>query len=151
MIIVANSYMLNIFRQIPIFKMDLGHNLISMKEEKIVIKDPFMLKYLNMTGKQILTYGTIGKLKFYQDFTLPTNDFYIFNDETIYSLKFGNDDLKMKPEEYLSTIIKEINETEGIKESNNNKEVKKKDPDIKLPADQYIQEMIKKRKLESGQ
>ncbi len=70
MIVVANTFMLNIFKQIPIFKLDLGQNLISLKEEKIVIKDPFMLKYLNMTGKQILTYGSIGKLNFYQDYTL---------------------------------------------------------------------------------
>ena len=67
MIVVANTYMLNIFKQIPIFKLDLGNNFISLKEEKVVIKDSFMLKYLNMTGKQTMTYGTIGKLKFYQD------------------------------------------------------------------------------------
>ena len=44
--------------------------MINEKEGRINIKDPFMLKYLNMTGKQILTYGSIGKLIFYQDFTL---------------------------------------------------------------------------------
>ena len=68
MIIVANSYMLNIFRKIPLFKMNLGINLIDIKLEKVHITDPFMMKYLNMTnGKQILTYGTIGKLTFYQE------------------------------------------------------------------------------------
>ena len=59
MIIVANTFMLNIFKQISIFKLELGNSLISMKEEKIVIKDPFMMKYLNMTGKQVLSYGSI--------------------------------------------------------------------------------------------
>lgn len=149
MIIVANTFMLNIFKQIPIFKLDLGQNLISLKEEKIVIKDPFMLKYLNMTGKQILTYGSIGKLNFYQDYTLPAKEFYIFNDETIYSLNYFDEDSKYKPEEYLASIIQEINEKEGIKE-NTDKLEKTNKPDIKLPMDQYIQEMIKKRRSENG-
>lgn len=150
MIVVANTYMLNVFRQIPIFKLDLGNNFISFKEEKIVIKDPFMLKYLNMTGKQVLTYGSIGKLTFYQDFTLPNKEFYIFNDNSIYGFNYTNEDSKLSPENYLASIVEEINEKEGIK-FNTDSVDKKKDPDIKLPADQYIQEMIKKRKLANGE
>ena len=148
MIIVANTLMLNLFRQISIFKLNLGVNMIDMKQEKINIKDAFMLKYLNMTGKQILTYGTIGKLSFYQDFTLPSREFFIFNDETIYGLTYTDEDSKVSPEKYLASVVQEIHEKEGIKE---NTEVvnKKKDPDIKLPADQYLQEMIKKRKEEN--
>lgn len=149
MIVVANTYMLNIFKQIPIFKLNLGNNFISLKEEKIVIKDSFMIKYLNMTGKQILTYGNIGKLIFYQDFTLPDKEFYIFNSDSIYGLNYTSEDSKLRAEDYLASIIKEINEKEGIK-FNVEEEVKKKDPDIKLPTDQYIQEMIKKRRLENG-
>lgn len=149
MIVVANTYMLNIFKQIPIFKLNLGNNFISLKEEKIVIKDSFIIKYLNMTGKQILTYGNIGKLIFYQDFTLPDKEFYIFNSDTIYGLNYTSEDSKLRAEDYLTSIIKEINEKEGIK-FNVEEEVKKKDPDIKLPTDQYIQEMIKKRRLENG-
>lgn len=146
MIVVANTFMLNIFRQIPIFKLDLGNNFIDMKQERIVIKDPFMAKYLNMTGKQVLTYGSIGKLIFYQDFTLPSKEFYIFNDETIYGLNYTTEDSKISPEDYLASLVKEINEKEGIK-FNNDKVNNKKDPDIKLPSDQYIQEMIKKRQI----
>jgi len=148
MIVVANTYMLNIFRKISIFKLDLGDSLISLKEERVVIKDPFMMKYLNMTGKQVLTYGQIGKLIFYQDFTLSDKDFYIFNDETIYKLNYTSEDSKLSPENYLASIVQEINEKEGIKDVAT-VEIKK-DPDIKLPADQYLQEMIKKRKLGNG-
>lgn len=149
MIIVANTFMLNIFKQISIFKLDLGQNLISLKEEKVIIKDPFMLRYLNTTGKQILTYGSIGKLIFYQDYTLPSKEFYIFNDETIYALTYLEEDLKYKPEQYLALIVQEINEKEGIKENTEKIESTKK-PDIGLPEDQYIQEMIKKRRAENG-
>ena len=141
--------MLNIFKKISIFKLDLGKNLMPINGDRVEIKDPFMLKYLNMTGKQILTYGSIGKLIFYQDYTLSTNEFYIFNDESIYGLEYTEADSKVSPENYLASLVQEINEKEGIKE-NAEKVDKKRDPDIKLPADQYIQEMIKKRKEENA-
>jgi hypothetical protein len=146
MIVVANTFMLNIFKKISIFKLDLGVQLIDLKQEKINIRDPFMLRYLNLTGKQLVTYGSIGKLNFYQDFTLPSKEFYIFNDQTIYSLIYSDEDSSVSPEKYLASIVQEIHEKEGIKE--NTEVVKKKTPDIKLPADQYLQEMIKKRKLD---
>jgi len=146
MTIVSNTQMLNIFRKIPIFKMDLGVNFIDLKQETVRIKDPFMNKYLEMTGTQVMTYGSIGKLIFYQDFTLSSKEFYIFNDDTIYSMIYTDDDSRMSPENYLASIVKEINEKEGIKD-NSDKTIKKIDPNIKLPTDQYIEEMIKKRKL----
>ena len=55
----------------------------------------------------------------------------------------------MSPEDYLASVIQEINEKEGIKE-NEERTNKRSVPDIKLPEDQYIQEMIKKRQLENG-
>ena len=71
-----------------------------------------------------------------------------FNDDSIYGLNYTEDDSKVSPENYLASIVQEINEKEGIKE-NIDKIDKKKAPDIKLPADQYLQEMIKKRKEEN--
>jgi len=150
MIVVANTFMLNIFKQIPIFKLDLGENFISLKEERIVIKDPFMVKYYNMTKQQILTFGSIGKLIFYQDFSLPSKEFYIFNDDSIYNLVYTEEDSKISPENYLASIVQEINQKEGIKE-NDKQESGRKNPDIKLPRDQYIEEMIKKRRLENAE
>ena len=147
MIVVANTYMLNIFKKISIFKLNLGDQLMELEGqvEKISIKDPFMLKYLNMTGKQILTYGQIGKLIFYQDFTLSEKEFLIFNDDSIYGLNYTSEDSKISPETYLASIVQEINEKEGIKEDTTVPETKK-GPSINLPMDQYLQEMIKKRK-----
>jgi len=147
MTVVGNTYMLNIFRKISLFKMNLGMNFIDLKHESVVIKDPFMIKYLEMSGNQILTYGTIGKLVFYQDFTLPPKEFYIFNDKTVYGMQYTDEDSRLSPENYLASIIKEINEKEGIKVNLDKNIVKKTDPDIKLPTDQYINEMIKKRKI----
>lgn len=146
MIVVANTYMLSIFKKIPIFKLNLGVQLMALEGqvEKISIKDPFMLKYFGMTGKQILTYGQIGKLIFYQDFTLSDKEFLIFNDESIYGLNYTSEDSKISPEAYLASIVQEINEKEGIKEDTTVET--KKGPSINLPMDQYLQEMIKKRK-----
>jgi len=144
MIVVANTYILNKFRQISIFKLNLGESLIDQKREQIDIKDPFIMKYFNMTGKQILSYGIIGTLKFYQDFTLSQKEFYIFNSETVYNLIFGEEDEKIPIDKYLADIVKEINDTEGIQKE---KIDEKSDQKINkaLPKEQYIQEMIKKR------
>lgn len=148
MIIVANTYMLNIFKKITLFKLDLGNSLINIKTGVIAIKDGFMLKYFNLTGKNVITYGTIGKLIFYQDFTLPDKEFYIFNDESIYGLNYTVEDEKLKPDEYLVSIIKEINEKEGIKENKEDQnKIKPLGPSQNLPKDQYIEEMLKKRKM----
>lgn len=148
MVIVANSYMLNIFKQIKIFKLNLGNNFIDLKREKFEIKDGFTLKYLNMTGKQIMTYGSIGKLDFYQDFTLSNKEFYVFNDQTVYTINYTNEDSLMVPEDYLASIIRNISEKEDIKKRKDD-QVKSKVPSIKLPMDQYIMEMVKKRQLEN--
>jgi len=103
-----------------------------------------------MTKQQILTFGSIGKLIFYQDFSLPSKEFYIFNDDSIYNLVYTEEDSKISPENYLASIVQEINQKEGIKE-NDKQESGRKNPDIKLPRDQYIEEMIKKRRLENAE
>lgn len=151
MIVVANTYMLNIFRKIEIFKLNLGDNVINIKTGVISIKDGFMLKYHNLTGKHVITYGSIGKLIFYQDFTLSNKEFFIFNEESIYVLNYTIDDEKLKPEEYLASIIKEINEKEGIKENKEISKIKPLGPSMNLPKDQYIEEMLKKRQLLDAQ
>ena len=145
MIVVANTYMLNKFRQISIFKLNLGESLIDQKRERIDIKDPFILRYYGLTGQQILTFGTIGSLKFYQDFTLPQKEFFVFNSESIYGLVFRSEDEKIPIDKYLVDLIKEINEKEGIKVDKTEENKSNRDPNIALPKDQYIQEMIKKR------
>jgi hypothetical protein len=146
MIVVANTFMLNFFKQISIFKLNLGNSMVPMNEKQIVIKDAFILKYLNVTGKQILTYGSIGKLQFYQDFTLSKKEFLIFNDESVYDYVFIDEGIS--PEKYLASIVEDINLKEGIKDVEN-VNTKSRNPDMKLPSDQYIQEMIKKRKIEN--
>ena len=149
MIVVANTYMLTKFKKLSIFKLDLGVSLIDQKTEKLDIKDPFMLKYYGLTGKQILSYGTIGKLKFYQDYTLQQREFYIFNKE-IYGVEYTSTDEEVNIEVYLAELVKEINEKEGVKQPEEKKvDYDPKKPDIKLPKDQYIQEMIKKRMSEA--
>lgn len=143
--------MLNIFRKIPIFKLDLGEKFISENKERIEIKDSFIVKYFDIYNKMILKFGSIGNLSFYQDFLLKSKEYYIFNNNSIYKLIYTEDKFNLNPETYLTSIIKEIDEKEGIAAQTENKINIKKTPDIKLPTDQYINEMIKKRKLDNEQ
>lgn len=142
--VVANGIVLNKIRRLDIFQLDLGQALIDQKTEEIIIKDAFIYKYFSMTGKQILKYGNIGRLGFYQDFTLPEREYYIFNNDNLYTVIYDENDEKLDIDEHLVNIIKEIEEKEGIKPEEN--EMRKRNlPDISLPKEQYIEEMIKKR------
>lgn len=143
--VVANGIVLNKIKNLDIFTMDLGESMFDQKTEKFSIKDPFIVKYFSMFGKQILKYGNIGKLGFYQDFTLPEREYYIFNDDNFYTVIYNKDEEKVDIDEHLVNIIKEIEESQGIKLSEEETKRQKETPDISLPKDQYIQEMIKKR------
>lgn len=143
--VVANGIVLNKIKRLDIFKLDLGEALIDQQTEKIVIKDPFVSKYFSMTGKQILKYGNIGKLGFYQDFTLNEREYFIFNNENLYTVLYDANEEKLDIDEHLANIIREIEEKEGIVFKEEEMQIKKDTPDISLPKDQYIQEMIKKR------
>lgn len=143
--VVANGIVLNKIKTLDIFQLDLGLSMYDQNTEEIHIRDPFVFKYLSIFGKQILKYGNIGKLGFYQDFTLPEREYRIFNDEKLYTVIYDKDEEKMPIDEHLANIIKEIEESEGIHISEEEEERKKNTPDISLPKDQYIDQMIKKR------
>lgn len=142
--IVANDIVLNKVKNLDIFNMDLGQSVFDQKTQELTIKDSFILKYFSMFGKHILKYGNIGKLAFYQDFTLPSRKYYIFNNNEVYTVIYDIEEEKVKIDEHLSKIIKEIEDSVGVYEDKDEK-VKSKTPDISLPKEQYIEEMIKKR------
>jgi len=143
--IVANGIVLNKIKTLDIFKLDLGMSIFDQKTNEINIKDPFIFKYFSLFGKHILKYGDIGKLGFYQDFTLSQRDYMIFNGDNAYNVVYDKNEEKLRIDEHLSNIIQEIEEVEGIKITEDEKKQKSKNPDISLPEEQYIQEMIKKR------
>jgi len=143
--VVANGIVLNKVKTLDIFELDLGNSMFDQKTEKFSIKDPFIMKYFSMFGKQILKYGKIGKLGFYQDFTLSEREYFIFNDDKLYTILYDKNEEKLTIDEHLTNIIKEIEEVEGIHISEENELRNSGTPDISLPKDQYIQEMIKKR------
>jgi len=144
--VVANGIVLNKTKKLDIFELDLGTSVINQKTGTWDIKDSFIYKYFTMTGKYILKYGKIGKLGFYQDFTLPEREYIIFNNEKLYNVIYDENDEKLEMEEHLAKIIQEIEEIEDIDMNEEQKIQKAKVPDIKLSKDQYIAEMIKKRK-----
>ena len=143
--IVANGVVLSKIRNLDLFELDLGDSMLDHKTEEIIIKDPFIYKYFSMFSKQILKYGKIGKLGFYQDFTLPEREYFIFNDEKIYTVVYDKNEEKINIDEHLTNIIKEIDESEGVYVTEEEEARKRNSPDISLPKDQYIEQMVKKR------
>jgi len=143
--VVANGIVLNKVKTLDIFELDLGNSMFDQKTDKFSIKDPFIIKYFTMFGKQVLKYGKIGKLAFYQDFTLSEREYFIFNDEKLYTIVYDDNEKKLSIDEHLTKIIKEIEEVEDIYITEEENKSKAGTPDISLPKDQYIQEMIKKR------
>lgn len=144
--VISNGTLLNRIKTLDIFQLDLGNAMLDQKSNEIDIKDTFIFKYFSLTGRQILNYGKIGKLGIYQDFKLSDDEYFIFNNEKLYTVIYDDSERKLNVEEHLTNIIMEIEENEGIDESDVIVEQKGKNPDIRLPKDQYIQEMIKKRK-----
>ncbi len=144
--VVANGTVLNKIKLLDIFKLDLGVSIIDQKSGDVEMKDPFIFKYFSLFGKQIMKYGNIGKLGFYQDFTLSQRDYVIFNDEKMYNVVYDKDEEKLRIDEHLSNIIQEIEDIEGVDVVSDD-EIKqtRKNPDLTLPKEQYLQEMIKKR------
>jgi hypothetical protein len=112
--VVANSFILKIISKIDIFKLVLGDNLTGpvdlsgKKQVKIVIKDVFIKKYLNITNNIIYRYGNIGSLKFYQDSSLANHELCVFKDDEIFEIEIDIDELRHNPKSYLSEIIKNI-------------------------------------------
>jgi len=143
--IVANGIVLSKVKTLGIFELDLGESMFDQKTEEFKIKDPFILRYFTMFGKQILRYGKIGKLGFYQDFTLNEREYFIFNNDKMYNIIYNKDEQDLDIDEHLANIIQEIEEVEGGVELSEDEKVKKDNPDISLPKDQYVQEMVKKR------
>ena len=142
--VIANGIVLNKVKTLDIFQLDLGYARFD-KDGNRIITDSFIENYFSYHGKQILKYGSIGKLGFYQDFTLPEREYFIFNNEKFYTVIYDKDEEELPIDEHLVNIIKEIEEVEGISLTEEEQKRKKDTPDISLPKDQYIEEMIKKR------
>lgn len=163
MYVVANNFMLRKFKTIQIFKLDLGFNLTGAQSSKqsgqftIKIKDEFVKKYQTLTNRYINKFGEIGTLKFYEDTTLGNSDIHIYNKEQIYEILVTNEDLIKDPYDYLTEIIMEIEriENEIDTESNIVRDIVYTNvpddlvkPDINLPKNEYIEQLVKNRRLQ---
>jgi len=162
--IVATNYMLRFFRQIDIFKLELGFSLRQVDAKPgeiptIKVKDNFVKKYENINvGKFTHKYGSIGTIHFYEDSTLSRYDFHIYTKDQIYEIVATDEDLKKKAAVYLTEILKMINgETDSDSDKVDNGNIKNTiytnmpedlmHPDISLPKDQYVDALIKRREL----
>ena len=162
--IVTNNTLLRFFKKISIFKVDLGFNIkgaVNLKpgkvEPSIKIRDEFVKKYQTLNGnKFIMKYGEIGTLKFYEDNSIETNTFHIYDKEKIYEIGLTSEDLQKDAGVYLTEVLQMLEEG-SVEEVDNNEMIRNVSysnmpedlarPDIKLPKDQYIDALLKRRKL----
>lgn len=166
--VVANNEILSFLKKISIFKLDLGDNLKGPVQKnnknddvnKFKIKDLFIKKYENINKTIIYKYGDIGKLKFYIDMKLPKDDIHIYDEDKLFEFKFTSEDKLKEPSQYLSELLKVVEQGEenltetidmikNVTYTNAPKEVQLPDPS--LPKDQYIEEVIKRRKILQNQ
>lgn len=161
--IVAHNTVLRYFRNISLFKLDLGSNLKGPVQQKkdpdftIKIRDEFIKKYQSLVGKIIFKFGDIGSLKFYEDNAIPTNEFHIYDKEKIYEINIKNDDMQKNPSVYLTEVLQMIENGEMERTEEEDEIVKNvtftnmpenlERPDMKLPRDQYIDALVNRRKL----
>jgi len=161
--IVTNNTLLRHFKNISIFKLDLGTNLkgpVQVKKDPdftIKIRDEFIKKYQSLTNKIIFKYGEIGTLKFYEDNSIPSDEFHIYDTDKIFEITVKKDDLLKEASVYLTEILKSIENGEMEKIDEQADVVKNitytnmpedlQRPNLKLPRDQYIEAMVARRKL----
>ena len=159
--IVANNYMLRYFRQIDIFKLELGNALrhINAKQgeaPKIKIKDTFVKQYESINNILIHKYGSIGIISFYEDQTLPRFEFHIYKNDQVYEVEALQEDIELGAHNYLTEILKMIDgqDIEKVTESGPIKGVvytnlpdETSIPDKKLPRDQYVEALLKRRQI----
>jgi len=161
MVIVANSNLLRRFKQIDIFKLDLGTNLkgaVNMKpgkgeEKKLKIRDEFIKKYNNLNGRYINKFGYIGYLVFYEDLYLPKDEIHVYKDKDIIEVKFTSEDYNKEPRTYLSELLETIDgkkieketiiEEKNIVYTNMPQDIIK--PNMSMPKEQYIETLVKNR------
>ena len=162
--IVATNYMLRFFRQIDIFKLEMGFSLKQLDAKPgetptIKVRDTFVKKYENINaGKFAHKYGSIGSIQFYEDATLARYEFHIYKDDQVFEIRATDDDIKKQASVYLTEILKMINgETEDTTLDKESGAIKNaiytniptgmKHPDMSLPMDQYIDALKNRRVL----
>jgi len=164
--IVATNYMLRYFKSISIFKLELGSALKHLNNKpgqapKVKIKDLFVKKYEGINpGKIIHKYGSIGVMHFYEDTTLPRYEFHVYKNDQVFEIVAYDEDLKKTPQEYLTEILKMIDGDTG-KDPEKTEDGTFKNiayttvpdelsnyPDMNLPKDQYVEALVKRRKLQ---
>jgi len=154
--IVASNAILRYFRKIPIFKLELGTALRHVTGKpgdvpKIKIKDIFVKEYERINNSLIHKYGSIGIITFYEDQTLNRNEFHIYKNDQVYEIDVTPEDFSTDANKYLSEILQMIDNKKTNDNINDVSYTNAPDeaeiPDKKLPRDQYIEALLKRREI----
>jgi hypothetical protein len=103
--------MIKRFKSINEFQMNLGlsktteinkEGIKGGQQIVIKIKDPFVKRYLMLTGNYLVKSGNIGSLSFYMDNTVGYNNFLIYDKDKEYKFEYKEtEDVRS----YLSDIL----------------------------------------------
>lgn len=157
--IVSSMYVLNFFRKIKDFEMDLGTNLkgpANLKrngeEPKIKIRDLFVKQYQTVNNRIITKFGNIGSLKFYEDLTMKNDELHIYHEDQIFEIEIDRINIATDSEKYLVDIIKYVKgenvENDDVKDviyTNMPENIER--PDMTLPLEQYVEQLVKRRDI----
>jgi hypothetical protein len=125
--------MLKYFKNISIFKVDLGFNIKGPANDRrgkgeptIKIRDEFVKKYQTLnSGRFTRKYGEIGTLKFYEDSNIERNEFHIYDGDKVYEIEATQEDLDKDPGTYLTEILQMIEDgPEEIETENSEGKIK---------------------------
>ena len=111
MYIVANSYFLRHLRELEFFNLNLGKTRKTQgsKDGKESFRkvSEFELKYHRLYGRDLLLFGSIGKIMFYDDVRFDKYNYLIFKDEEIYEVSWTNEDM-VDVKNYILGVLRKI-------------------------------------------
>ena len=111
MYIVASSYFLRHLRSLDFFNLDLGktRKLQGNKDTKETFRkvSEFELKYHKLYQRDLVKFGSIGKIVFYDDVRFDKNTYLIFKDDEIYEVVWTNEDM-VDVKNYILGVLRKI-------------------------------------------
>ena len=145
--ILINLTMINSFRNIKEFKLDLGHSLTN-EQNRFLPNDINVQKHYMFFNKIITKCGNIGKLHIYSNFKIPQNTIEIYNekDKFIYELD-GNISLYENINNGLDEFFTEHNLNIENKPETKIEETKQEEKAIYTKPDKPLSEMTIKEKI----
>lgn len=111
--IVSSTFFLRNLRNLDFFQLDLGKSRKIVGKDEFRKVDDFIIKYRNVYERDIVKFGRIGeRINFYEDLTLPSNQYIIFKDSDIYEVTYEDSDL-LDIKNYILETLRKVDDFES--------------------------------------